>query len=123
MSDERPSIAKLQKLERAMVRGPWTKSQTENAALNGGPAGSAQVRCDAASDVVPSGCLIPYFILHAADAEGIAELRNAAKVLLEIAAAALTWLDADDSWSSEASDGEVAEKHAALKTALAKVRL
>lgn len=124
MNDDKPSIAKLTTIEQAMVRRPWTKSPTELAALRGGPQGSAQVRCDAASDVVPSGCLIPYFILHASDAEGIAELRNAAPLLLEIAAAvmqrsiALTAIEED---RSKAWD-EVYAADLRIKAALAKVQ-
>lgn len=63
----------IERKARAATPGPWTASQAASAGLRPNqPAGSAQVRCDASTERVPSGCLIPFFILHETDAQHIA---------------------------------------------------
>lgn len=101
--------------------GPWTVSEPASAGLHPRqPSGSAQVRCDEATNRVPSGCLIPYFILHYTDAAHIAA--NSPDVTLHLVAvyrAALAWRDAKDARqaiqarASTAKTGE--EHHAAMR--------
>lgn len=78
--DERPSIAELQRKEQAMLETPWLCSEFE--------AEDGEVWSSAPHKLLARTSRHPV----AANASGIAALRDAAPVLLEIAAAALAAL-------------------------------
>jgi hypothetical protein len=111
MSDTRPSIAELQRIEREMDRAPWYSAESlwqSDCVLTGAP------DADFSSDgrvVVQANPNFPY----RANLDGIVGLRNAAPVLLEIVAAALAYY-------SPASDEPGGQAWAAVEAALAKVR-
>lgn len=93
MSNDRPSIAELQKLEQQMESAPWDRT-TPHAVSN---AEYDLGRFDSPADAV-----------------GVVALRNAAPVLLEIAKTALEWAESDDEDRQAELD--------ALLAALVKVR-
>lgn len=112
MSDDRPSIAELQRLCATMTDGEW----------------EAHIVSDEAESTpvvkhFEDGCAftlvdIVSFEHRNANAEGIAALRNAAPVLLDIAAAALERRDAVDRSDWDAT----AEATDRLRAALARMR-
>lgn len=70
MTDDRPSIAELQRIEATLEPAPWDKTGHYNV---------SNAEYDIARFESPS------------DAAGVAALRNATPALLEIVAAALEW--------------------------------
>lgn len=106
-TDNKPSIAELQRIESGMSNGTWTVTPEPDMAAGLGRAGSR----DSLLCIDRDGMAC---VDRREDAMGIATLRNAAPVLLEIAAAALVL------------GGELAylqgPKSDRLKDALAKVR-
>ncbi len=81
-TDARALIEEGKRHDEAMVDQPWRVSQVDTG-------GSAQVRCDDSPRSPPSGCLIPFFVLHHTDAAGIAWMRNNLAALLTGYSAAL----------------------------------
>lgn len=77
-------IERLEELDDLLTRGPWSASPRHNSRAETqvsigdytytGPAGSGQVRADESD--IPTGCLVPFGIIHQDDAEGIAEIRT-----------------------------------------------
>jgi hypothetical protein len=135
-NDDRPSIAELQQREQEIDRAPWYSAESRrqsDCVLTGAP--GADFTNDG-RDVVQANPNFPY----RANLDGVAALRNAAPVLLEIAAAALAYRKAKktaaktrhilyqsafpDSMSaeSEAQDKEEIRCRHAYDAALDKVR-
>lgn len=101
MSDKKPSIAELKRIEHALP-GPWS------------------AKCDgyieAPNPDHPNSTIFPVRCNRLEDTKNVCALRNAAPVLLEIAAAALLWAE------TRKVPGIAAEREAAyaLIAALAK---
>lgn len=96
MSDDRPRIAELQRIESSMTRSPWTTPTgtrflgAVSAIIDG-----VERQVAASAGQAPQFDDVPDVGRALADnASGIAALRNAAPVLLEIAAAARAFRDA-----------------------------
>lgn len=114
MSDDKPSIVELQRIESEMTRGPWTTPAgtrflgAVSAIIDG-----VERQVATAAGQAPQFDDVPDVAKALADnAAGIAALRNAAPVLLEIAAAALAWQDVTcDLQSCETDDHTVAVAH------------
>jgi hypothetical protein len=96
MTDDRPSIAELQRIEREMEPGKYRvhfcSDQPDDEACGICTGCDDEGRCGEYADILGSDardeCTHPVSLPNAT---GMAALRNAAPVLLEIAAAALAW--------------------------------
>lgn len=116
--DNRPSIAELQRTERAMTPADWEWVERD-----------AEICTDDGGATIMSGGSVGYdnasMIVDQNDARGVVSLRNAAPVLLEIVDAAYDRSMAECSCGAELGcfpgcTREIAEHR--LLTALAKVR-
>lgn len=129
MSTDKPSIAELQRSESAMTALPWTPHVWYGSDHGGHAAvGPHHVACDDhACDHAPESSCSDMERAQT-DADGIAALRNAAPVLLEIAAAALAAHGACDHPAGRCGNGSPFRGcsrfagEAALNAAIRKVR-